>query len=134
VFVFATALITALVIIAGLAVWWRSYQRAEDARNAAVDERIVLRDCESRAESGRQIKATAMAGVEHAEDTVALMVSIKGVLGGVNPDSPTIQAISAEIDRYTQNVVDFRAVAEKYNPPTVEECVLRSKTTPDGEG
>jgi hypothetical protein len=100
--------------------------RAEDRANAEAESRADARDCTARVASGVELKATSLAGAEHAEDTAALMDSIGDILVSVNPTGPAIIEIRAEIDRYIINVAEFRAVVERYHPPTFDECMARA--------
>lgn len=92
------------------------YWAVADARGDAQ------RNCVNRAINGMEIAATALAGVEHAEDTAHLMQSIIAILEAANPDSPSVIAIREEIDRYSRSVEGFRVVAERYTPTTFDDC------------
>lgn len=129
-YVFVGAIVGALLTVSGLAIWWRHYQHEQDAKDARQAAAAVLRECQARAESGAQIKATSEAAVDHAEDTAALMKSISDILTSAGSTSPRVAQIAAEIDRYVGNVAQFRAIAEQYHPVTVDECVQSKAPAP----
>lgn len=103
---------TAMLLMCIAVPYWAVADARGDAR----------RNCVNRALNGQEIAATALAGVEHAEDTAHLMDSITEIIEAANPTSPAVLAIRSEVDRYTLSVARFRVVAERYTPTTFADC------------
>lgn len=117
-------LITTAIVAMAIVVPWMIDRNAEIAReqvavNALEDQR---RDCVRAALSGADVRAAALAGVEHAEGTAALMDAIGNILVATAPDRPAVVEIRQRIDDYVAEVGHFRAVAERYEPRPMSEC------------
>jgi hypothetical protein len=126
-----TLLVGVSIIVLFASVLWLGQQNAERERDAlaaetAANERARLVSeyvtCLQAVQAGSQIKATAMAGVEHAESTAALWLSVVEILREASPDSTLVARIDVEVDLYVIEVAEFRRVAEEYEPPHIEEC------------
>lgn len=90
----------------------------------AEDDADEQRDCLSRAAAGAEIRATAIEGVKHAEETASLMDSLVDIIEAARPGnpSPSVIAIRREVDEYVASVAVFRAVAEQYTPTDAADC------------
>lgn len=116
--------ITVAIVALTVTVPWMIDKNADAARvqvavNALEDQR---RDCVRAALSGADLKATSMAGVDHADSTAAVFGVIRNVLNQVAPNSSATQQITPAIDDYVAGVARFRRIAEQYQPRTIGEC------------
>lgn len=126
-----TLLVNGAVLLLCVAVPWLYVDAARQERESIAERQATeekARDvseyltCLRSVESGRELQATAIAGVEHAEATAALWTSVVDILKAANPDSPLVIQISHEVEAYIQGVAEYRRVAEAYQPPRLASC------------